>query len=317
MEPGWIYVLVNSSMPDLVKVGRTTRPPAERVAELSRATGVATPFVLAFEQHVGDCALAERAVHAALDRQGLRAAPNREFFRGSAGDIIRMVLSVTGEYGGLHQEACAAALSGSALLAAGDRHLYGDGDTLQDVEEALRHYQLAARHGSLLAYERLGAVYNIAYAQQRISRRRVLAVLREGARLGNYYCYTEIASLYATERHAQNFLKAWTQFFRLRDAGLRPELEGDVTRYRRALCQYVTGCMELGTVPVHEAALRAEAAALIAMLAGSLEALGSNKGRRVTQAALAWLRRLTAERVPWMPRDLRSFFRPRPRTVPA
>ena len=35
MEPGWGYVLVNSSMPGLAKVGRTTRSPAERVAELS------------------------------------------------------------------------------------------------------------------------------------------------------------------------------------------------------------------------------------------------------------------------------------------
>ena len=94
MEPGWVYVLVNSSMPGLSKVGRTSRPPAERVAELSSATGVATPFVLAFDQQVADSCAAERAVHAELDRRGLRVASNREFFRGPPSEIVRVVLDV-------------------------------------------------------------------------------------------------------------------------------------------------------------------------------------------------------------------------------
>lgn len=34
---GYIYVLANSAMPDLVKVGKTTRTPAERAAELSKS----------------------------------------------------------------------------------------------------------------------------------------------------------------------------------------------------------------------------------------------------------------------------------------
>ena len=47
MEPGWVYVLVNSSMPGIAKVGRTTRAPRDRAAELSGVTGVATPFIVA------------------------------------------------------------------------------------------------------------------------------------------------------------------------------------------------------------------------------------------------------------------------------
>jgi hypothetical protein len=64
MEQGWIYVLVNSSLPGLVKVGRTSRSTQERVAELSAATGVPTPFVLAFDQEFEDCVAAEQSVHA-------------------------------------------------------------------------------------------------------------------------------------------------------------------------------------------------------------------------------------------------------------
>ena len=41
---GYVYVLINSSMPNLVKIGKTTKDPNERVKELSSATGVATPF---------------------------------------------------------------------------------------------------------------------------------------------------------------------------------------------------------------------------------------------------------------------------------
>ena len=88
MQEGWVYVLVNSSMPGMAKVGRTFRLPSERVAEL-QSTGVATPFILAYEQVFADCCAAEKAVHDELDRRGLRVALNREFFRGPPSDIIR------------------------------------------------------------------------------------------------------------------------------------------------------------------------------------------------------------------------------------
>src|SRR5947207_4857136 len=90
---GYIYVLVNSSLPGLVKVGKTTRLPSERVQELSGATGVPTPFIVAFEQIFEDCDAAEACVHAALERQGLRQSNNREFFRASAAEVIRVILT--------------------------------------------------------------------------------------------------------------------------------------------------------------------------------------------------------------------------------
>lgn len=72
MAFGYVYLLVNSSMPGLVKVGKTTRPAFDRVAELSGATGVATPFIVAFEQAFADCDAAEQFIHAELERRGLR-----------------------------------------------------------------------------------------------------------------------------------------------------------------------------------------------------------------------------------------------------
>jgi len=52
--PGYIYALVNASMPGLVKVGRTSRDPKDRAAELSGATGVATPFLVVYHEHFAD-----------------------------------------------------------------------------------------------------------------------------------------------------------------------------------------------------------------------------------------------------------------------
>jgi hypothetical protein len=288
VEQGWIYVLVNSSIPGMAKVGRTSRPPAERVAELSGATGVATPFVLAFDQAVADCWAAERAVHDELDRRGLRVAPNREFFRGPPADIIRVVMDMA-EPG----DRVAPAISegpAERLLAAGDRHLFGLGDALQDSADALRCYKLAAARGSLAAYERLGQVYGAIYVRRpdRAARRRALAPLKEGARRGNRFCYAEMAALFAHERHVPNFIKAWDLFFAgLPGAGSAPIRAG--ARMVAACCRYIGGCLELGLKPGHRETLAAAAGAILAALLAELDALReTDPGRRQVVRVLRW-----------------------------
>ncbi len=269
VEQGWIYVLVNSSIPGMAKVGRTSRPPAERVAELSGATGVATPFVLAFDQPVQDCMAAEHAVHAELDRRGLRVAPNREFFRGSPADIIRVVLEAAGSASPAVRGA--PDVSVARLLAVGDQHRFGLGDTLQDDGEAIRCYKLAAARGSLDALERLGQLYGCLHASDpsRASRRRAMAPLKEGARRGNPYCYAEMAMLFAGERHVENFVKAWHLFFTRRAAG------GESARLAVAICRYIAACLELGLEPGHRETLTGMADQVIATLLVELDAAGS------------------------------------------
>jgi len=97
MLQGWVYVMVNASMRNMVKVGRTTREPRLRVAELSSPTGIPLPFVLEFRQIYADCARAEREIHEALDRRGLRVRANREFFHGPARNIIRIITAHAGQ----------------------------------------------------------------------------------------------------------------------------------------------------------------------------------------------------------------------------
>lgn len=78
--PGYLYILTNPSMGNLIKIGRTTRSPRERIEELSASTGIPTPFELAFDVYVEDCVRAEAHVHSRLERGGYRVTKNREFF---------------------------------------------------------------------------------------------------------------------------------------------------------------------------------------------------------------------------------------------
>jgi len=85
---GYLYVLSNASMPGLLKIGFTTRPVAERVAELNSATGVPSPFRIeaCFER-------SNPKRDEALVRKRLSATRilGREFFRVSVDEALRVL----------------------------------------------------------------------------------------------------------------------------------------------------------------------------------------------------------------------------------
>src|SRR3990167_2029789 len=91
---GYVYVLTNSALPGLVKIGRTTNSPDERAAELS-STGVPHRFVVAYHELFEDCIAAERKVHAALAAH--RGNGDREFFSVSAKTAILCVQATEGK----------------------------------------------------------------------------------------------------------------------------------------------------------------------------------------------------------------------------
>lgn len=79
-----VYILINPSMPGLLKIGRTTNLDA-RVAALSSATGVPEPFQIAYAAYVENAPFVERALHSAFS---LHKMPGREFFRLSVASAI-------------------------------------------------------------------------------------------------------------------------------------------------------------------------------------------------------------------------------------
>ena len=74
----YVYVLVNKSVPNMVKIGMTTNTPTQRAQEISRATGVATPWVPVFEFKCFRSDLLESEVHEYLATY--RVNKNREMF---------------------------------------------------------------------------------------------------------------------------------------------------------------------------------------------------------------------------------------------
>ena len=60
IRPGWVYILTNPAMPNMVKIGFTTRSLEARADELTAATGVPLPFVVAWGRAVSDCAYVEK-----------------------------------------------------------------------------------------------------------------------------------------------------------------------------------------------------------------------------------------------------------------
>lgn len=207
-NPGYLYVLVNSSMPGLVKIGKTNRSPTDRAGELSGVTGVPTPFLVAFEQFFEDCDTAEDFAHTALERMGYRMSPNREFFNAPVNTVIRIIMQTPGQanYGGISLESTsddqllrqydddlnAIQLESHKhvnpwddVLLEGDLYNYGTGGKIEDHQEALRLYKQAAKLGSSIAYQRIGGIYQYGEGVRQ-DKNKALQYYKEGARRGNY-----------------------------------------------------------------------------------------------------------------------------------
>ena len=88
---GYVYVMINPSLPNLVKIGKTSCEPNERAKELSSATGVPTPFILAYYKPFRDCHLAELVIHHYFEEKGTRVNGNREFFQVSTNEAIDLI----------------------------------------------------------------------------------------------------------------------------------------------------------------------------------------------------------------------------------
>lgn len=218
-DVGFLYVLANSAMQGMVKVGKTTRSPAERAAELSAATGLPTPFIVVYEQLFEDCTEAETFVHTLLASKGFRVADNREFFSAPANDVVRAIALAPGAIEGdgavAEEEEDDLTLKSPAgdelddlkitepspsepwvsVFEEAEAYYYGLGDFIQDYSEARRLYIQAAKLGCLEAYEKLGKIY---HQGQGVSQnaQKALEFYKEGARKGLLLCYWRMADLF-------------------------------------------------------------------------------------------------------------------------
>lgn len=75
-SPGYIYILVNSTNPNEIKIGLSVDP-VRRVQQL-HSTGTAMPMYFQYVWHVPNMKLAEEAAHEVMRCH--RVNPRREFF---------------------------------------------------------------------------------------------------------------------------------------------------------------------------------------------------------------------------------------------
>lgn len=83
---GYVYIISNKAMPDIVKIGYTMKDPAIRAQELS-STSVPHPFVVDYEILVDEPYSLEQKVHSKLNK----FRENKEWFRI---DVAKAVIAI-------------------------------------------------------------------------------------------------------------------------------------------------------------------------------------------------------------------------------
>ncbi|MAY25606.1 MAG: hypothetical protein CMK02_04820 [Polycyclovorans sp.] len=236
-SPGYIYVIINQSIPGHVKIGKTTREPSIRAVELSAATGVATPFLVAYEAYFEDCDYAENYIHTILERHDVILAKNREFFTISATEAINIVIQaqevinqkssnqVNNSYSNEVQETNVTILANVGCDPSDqydefleDAYAYwtGWGDKIIDVNKAIKLFKSAAKLGSDDAYIQLGNIH-----AESGDFKQGLSWIVTGAEKGFPECWIELYEIFVganthfgeSVKNHENAVKSYRQFF--------------------------------------------------------------------------------------------------------
>lgn len=106
---GYVYVLVNPSFPNLVKIGKTVNDPHDRANQLD-STGVPTPFIVVFAKKFENCHNAEKSAHEYFKER--RSRKNREFFEINTTQAIAIIQGLGG------------AIEDKGSLGVGEQHFF-------------------------------------------------------------------------------------------------------------------------------------------------------------------------------------------------
>jgi hypothetical protein len=96
---GYVYILTNECIPNMIKVGRTKRDTVTRAREIS-TTGVPMPFEVAFEILSENYRRLEEEAHRSLAPYRVRT--NREFFRCTLTDGASLLKDLNSAIASLH-----------------------------------------------------------------------------------------------------------------------------------------------------------------------------------------------------------------------
>jgi hypothetical protein len=148
---GWVYIITNKAMPDLVKVGFSTKDPEKRADELY-STGVPHRYVVEYDALVDNPYGVEQKAHKLLKNY----IENKEWFRC---DIIKAVAAIreAAENTIIH-ESIKFPFNAVEQFNLGWNYANGSGVT-KNLEQAVYWYKKAAEQGNAAAQCNLGVCY--------------------------------------------------------------------------------------------------------------------------------------------------------------
>ena len=229
-DHGYVYALMNPSIPNLVKIGKTVREPEDRAKELSSSTGVPTPFVVVYSCYFQSCTEAETFIHSFLENKGFRVSTKREFFEIPIQDAIDSVMHAKEHFGEFQKVDLQNTeefeenyedeendydpdIDNKEIRDALDKareYEFGFGDELQDTDEAIKYYLKAIKLGSVEACGALAYIY-----LSKEDEKKAMKYLKEGAKRGDISCYGNLAPMYLELGEKDNAYKCWQKYFTL------------------------------------------------------------------------------------------------------
>lgn len=146
---------MNQLIEGQIKIGITTKNSSKETAQLSKVTGLATPFILVYQMAVRNCTKAKMFIETVLKRKGYQVV-NNEFFIAPLDEVIRVFMVYNIEFGNEYEDETCKECCRIELLAID--YYYGL-EVAQDYAEALKLYEQSAILGSLFSFAQLGEMY--------------------------------------------------------------------------------------------------------------------------------------------------------------
>lgn len=98
IKVNWVYVLVNPSVPGIVKIGFTTTSVWQRLKEINSGTGTIVPWYSMYSYKCPNGRMLEQDVHTYLEDRGVRVSKNKEGFFITSDEAIRVIEGLGKKY---------------------------------------------------------------------------------------------------------------------------------------------------------------------------------------------------------------------------
>lgn len=236
IDNGYVYVLMNPSMHNLVKIGSTVIEPEEIAKELSLEMGDITPFVVAYDCYFKNCTEVKSFVYDFLENKGFQVSIKNNFFEIPIKDAIDAILKAKEHFGEFQKNDFQN--SGKfeensedkkddyypdydneeirKLMKKAKEYQYGFGEEVEDINESINYYIKAINLGSIEANRELADIY---YFGEKVKKDKAKAIkyYTEGAIRGDIDCYAELAPIYLEQNDENNAYECWEKYFTGRD----------------------------------------------------------------------------------------------------